>query len=214
MGSVATGPARIPQPCATALRPAGSVGSMSFVKGLFAKRLPFTPGVTLAVPAETTTKALVSEHMTPAAELVTLTAGMTLSDAACTLSGHGISGAPVVSDTGLLLGVLSQRDLLYRASGHHRVRFVTDGPRSERHIVNTQRMRHILEGDVASIMSVRPATVYPHTTMRDAAKMLIDRGISRVPVVDDAGALVGLLSTTDIMATITHGDDCSVGSVF
>lgn len=61
----------------------------------------------------------------------------------------------------------------------------------------------MLDCDVASVMSARPATIGPSNTVREAAQLMIDRGISRVPVVDANYALVGLLATSDIMTTVT-----------
>lgn len=148
--------------------------------------------------------------MTPASELVTLTPSMGLEAAACALCEHKISGAPVVNN-GVLVGVISQKDLLYSAAGRTRVRLQTSGPRSERMMINSERMRKILEGDVGSVMSARPATVAADTTVREAAQLLLDRGISRVPVTDPNGALIGLLSTTDVMTTVTsHELGCHV----
>jgi CBS domain-containing protein len=165
----------------------------------------FSAGATFDMPAKEEKRSTkVDELMTK--DVVTLTPGMELSAAACKLAEYGISGAPVVDDEGFLVGVLSQRDLLYSSSGRNRVRFLTDGPRSERHVVNTQRMRKVLEGDVASIMSARATTIRPDATIKEAAKTLLDRHINRVPVVDDKGTLVGMLTTSDIMAVATQSE--------
>ena len=171
----------------------------------------FSPGVTVSTPAPPTeAQPRVAEHMTPVTKLLTLEPDMLLDEAACRLSDHGVSGAPVVED-GKLVGVLSQKDLLYSASGRGRVRFHTAGPRSTRHIINEKRMRKILEGDVGSIMSARTTTIGPDASVREAAKLLLDRGISRVPVVNGMGGLIGMISTSDIMQTVTKSDlGCAV----
>jgi CBS domain-containing protein len=171
----------------------------------------FSPGLSMPVEVPGTAQR-VEQYMTPASKCLLLPPEMPLDEAACKLAQARISGAPVVGpsvETGepLLLGVLSQKDLLHSAAGRVRVRFTTTGPRSERHIVNSQRLRNILSsGDVASVMSTRLATVKPDDSVRDAARVLLERNINRLLVVDDKGGLVGLLSTTDIMETVTSSE--------
>jgi len=147
----------------------------------------------------------VIDYMTPVAKLVTLAPDMSLSEAACKLCDKKISGAPVVADNKRLLGVLSQKDLLYQAAGRGHVRFVTEGPRSQRVTTNERRLRNILDSSVGDLMSVRPVMISATATMHDAANLLLDRKISRLPVVDE-GRLVGLLSLTDVIATVTSRD--------
>jgi CBS domain-containing protein len=172
----------------------------------------FSPGLSVPVEVPGTAAQRVAQFMTPASECLLLPPEMPLDEAACKLAQAGISGAPVVGPSmatgeSRLLGVLSQKDLLHSAAGRCRVRFTTTGPRSERHIVNSQRLRNILRnGNVASVMSTRLTTVKPDDSVRDAARVLLERNINRLLVVDDKGGLVGLLSTTDIMETITSSE--------
>jgi CBS domain-containing protein len=42
-------------------------------------------------------------------------------------------------------------------------------------------------------------TVKPHASVKEVAKTLVDRRISAVPVVDDAGKLIGIISEGDLM---------------
>jgi len=172
----------------------------------------FQPGVVVEAPASKGKKhALVKDYMTKVDTLTVLEPSMSLEEAACSLAESGVSGAPVVGPCMMtgerrLLGVLSQKDLLYSAAGRGRARFVTTGPRSQRVVVNTQRLQNILKGDVGSVMSVRPTTVGPTTSVQDAAALLLDMKISRVPVVSDEGGLVGLLSISDIMSAVTNSE--------
>lgn len=52
---------------------------------------------------------------------------------------------------------------------------------------------------VADIMSRDPMTVRPDTPLNEAIKILADRKISGLPVVDDTGKIIGVLSETDLM---------------
>lgn len=52
---------------------------------------------------------------------------------------------------------------------------------------------------VAEVMSRDPIVVRPETPIREAIKILADRSISGLPVVDEAGKLVGVISETDLL---------------
>jgi CBS domain-containing protein len=51
----------------------------------------------------------------------------------------------------------------------------------------------------ADVMTRDVVTVGPHTTLRDAAKLMEKRHVSALPVVDAAGAILGLVSDTDLL---------------
>ena len=53
---------------------------------------------------------------------------------------------------------------------------------------------------IRSVMSTHVVTVSPETTLKDAAARLVRYGISGLPVVDDDGRLLGILSEADILA--------------
>jgi len=50
------------------------------------------------------------------------------------------------------------------------------------------------------IMSVEPITVTPDTEVVQAARILLEKGINGLPVVDDAGNLLGILCQSDLIA--------------
>ena len=52
---------------------------------------------------------------------------------------------------------------------------------------------------VADVMSRDPITVKPQTPIREAIKILAEQRISGLPVVDNAGKLVGVISETDLL---------------
>jgi CBS domain-containing protein len=49
------------------------------------------------------------------------------------------------------------------------------------------------------VMVAPVITVKPHSTVKEVAKTLVDRRISAVPVVDNAGKIVGIISEGDLM---------------
>ncbi len=52
---------------------------------------------------------------------------------------------------------------------------------------------------IAEVMTREPITVKAETPLREAIKILAEKRISGLPVVDDAGNLIGIISETDLM---------------
>jgi CBS domain-containing protein len=57
------------------------------------------------------------------------------------------------------------------------------------------------------IMSINVVTVSPDTHVRDVARKLLDRGVSAVPVVDDQGHILGIISEGDLMRRRESGTE-------
>ena len=59
---------------------------------------------------------------------------------------------------------------------------------------------------VETMMRGRTTVVLPDTDLRDVARAMTEDGTDAVPVVDDRGALLGLVTAGDIVAAVrTHG---------
>jgi CBS domain-containing protein len=52
---------------------------------------------------------------------------------------------------------------------------------------------------IRELMTTEVVTVTPQTTLKEAATLLVQRGISGVPVVDEDGAVVGVFSEADVV---------------
>lgn len=97
----------------------------------------------------------------------------------------GIRHLPVV-EAGVLVGIVSQRDLLSAALSSV----------LERGSREAQALRGVLVRDV---MTRDPYRVGIKTSVRDAAEQMLERQIGCVPVVNDHGALLGIVSETDLI---------------
>src|SRR5918911_4911545 len=124
----------------------------------------------------------VSDVMTT--ELVTVTPDVPLKEAAALMLEHRISGLPVV-DGDRVVGVLSETDVLYKETTtpdrHGLVDWVLhygDDPPAAKLAARTA-------GDA---MTAPAVTVAPGRSVADAARMLLELGIDRLPVVE-AGLL-------------------------
>jgi CBS domain-containing membrane protein len=132
------------------------------------------------------TGALVSAYMTPSVRTLPRTAR--LAEAHAVLREHALS-ALVVTAGDEVVGVLSRTDLLRvgRASASAR----RDAPLLE-----------LPDADVASAMSSPVASVSPETSLREAAREMLQRRVHRLVVRDGRGRLAGVLSTRDLMAAV------------
>lgn len=94
---------------------------------------------------------------------------------------------PVV-DGDRLVGVVSQRDLL-SASLSKTLSFDHD-----------ERRTFLRSVGVSEAMTSDPVTIGLRETLREAAQRMLERRIGCLPVVDDEGRLVGLVTETDLLA--------------
>jgi CBS-domain-containing membrane protein len=107
-----------------------------------------------------------------------------------------ISGVPV-TDGGRLVGVLSEKDIL-RAMYPSYKEF-TDSPLKHMDFKEMERRYSELEGMRAeNLMTRNVASVIPETPILKAASMMILRKVRRLPVVDDEGKVVGIVSQGDV----------------
>lgn len=104
----------------------------------------------------------------------TLRANQKLSDAESLMSRYHVSGVPITDETGFLVGILTNRDM----------RFEED-----------------MSIPISSIMTPRERliTMPPNTDMEQAKRLLHKHRIEKLPLVDEGGKLVGLLTIKDIM---------------
>ena len=61
--------------------------------------------------------------------------------------------------------------------------------------------------NASDVMTVRVITIEPEATVQAAAKLMLERGISALPVVNKAGALVGIISEGDLVRRVETGTE-------
>lgn len=113
---------------------------------------------------------------------VTITEHHTVGDALALMHENKIGGIPVVDDDCRLVGIVTNRDL----------RFQTDMSRR-----------------IAEVMTPGDRLVTTHSTELEHAKaVLLNNKIEKLPVVDDKGLLVGLVTYKDITKVQDHPNAC------
>jgi CBS domain-containing protein len=104
----------------------------------------------------------------------------------------GISGAPVVDDRGVPVGVVSKTDLVRHA--YEQGAFPAAPPQEGRSQPQTAC------SDVRDIMTPVAYALTPDISIAHAAALMAFEGIHRVPIVSQPrGTLVGLLASSDIL---------------
>jgi len=133
------------------------------------------------------------------AKVVTVGKDADLHEAAHLLSEHKISGMPVVDYGQRVIGVISEADLL-QLIGMKKDHTFKD---ILRNILGDAGKATVTAGNcVADVMSTPALTIAPDEDVKKAAIMLEERQIKRLPVVDEEGRLVGIISRGDIVRAI------------
>lgn len=131
--------------------------------------------------------------------VITVKRDADLHEAARLLSERGISGMPVVDDNNRVVGVISEADILTLA-GMKREHTFKDILRG---ILGEPLPARVSGGNrVEDVMSFPPITSRADEAVADVARILDERRIKRLPVVDDQGKLLGIISRADIVRAI------------
>ncbi|MDH3600519.1 MAG: CBS domain-containing protein [Candidatus Tectomicrobia bacterium] len=113
---------------------------------------------------------------------------------------EGISAAPVVDDSGKPIGFVSKTDV---------VREIKEGDTAKRPEIDTPiqpwwDVDRLSQLKVGEIMTPTLYTFSHTTTVADATAAMAFEGMHHLPVVDDSGKLVGMLSALDVLDWIAR----------
>lgn len=125
-----------------------------------------------------------------------------LTEAIKTLAERHISGLPVVDDAGHLVGIISETDLMWQETGVTPPAYIMflDSVIYLKNPATYERDLHKSLGQtVGEVMSDNPISISGDKPLRDAAKIMRDRKIQRLPVVDTENQVIGILTRGDIV---------------
>ncbi|UCE37275.1 MAG: CBS domain-containing protein [Thermoplasmata archaeon] len=154
---------------------------------------------------------LVKDIMTK--KVITLGPENTLKDVVLKFSEHNISGAPVVDDSGKVLGIISEADIITTLERHGKeVKMVYLSPAlsmvglSFKETPSEKKTEDIVKdvGDikVSEMMKRNVKTVGPEDKVKAVIDIVASGKINRVPVVMD-GKLVGIVTRGDVIKGIS-----------
>jgi CBS domain-containing protein len=111
-----------------------------------------------------------------------------------------ISALPVVDDAGLVVGVVSEADLLNKEAD------LATGPGPLASVLRFRDHEKAAGVTAAELMTSPPVTVGPDTPLAEAARLMRDRRVKRLPVINASGHLIGILSRADVLSVFTRAD--------
>jgi CBS domain-containing protein len=134
--------------------------------------------------------------------VITVSESCTIRDLAKLLFDNRISGVPVVGLDGKVVGMVSEADLM------HRSEIGTERPSSwwlalisgERALAAEYVQSHALK--VKDVMATDVQSAHPDTPLVEIAEIFEEKHIKRVPIVNDMGELVGIVSRANIVQAI------------
>lgn len=133
---------------------------------------------------------LVKDRMSSPA--VTVTPDIPFQDALKLMREKGYRRLPVVNRSGELVGIVSERDLLY----------ATPSPASS---LSVWELNYLLSQlQVREIMTKHVITTTLDTPIEDAAEVLATRKIGGMPVVDENNYVLGVITETDIFKAMVE----------
>jgi len=113
--------------------------------------------------------------------LITVEAGATVKKAAELMDKHDI-GCLIIVSYGNPIGIVTERDMLRRV---------------------LLQKRDLAKTKIGNVMSAPLIASNPNTDIRDAVRLMNERRIKKLPVVEE-GQLIGLVSLTDVMRSLAY----------
>jgi acetoin utilization protein AcuB/CBS domain-containing protein len=126
------------------------------------------------------------------APAITVACDAPLSDALALMREHDVRRLPVVLDTGELCGMITQGDL--RGADVLRIAGLDVGAVAD-------ALRRV---KVTEVMADLPLSVTPTTSLCEAAMLMIENKIGGLPVVSDAGDVVGIITESDLFEVLVQ----------
>jgi CBS domain-containing protein len=140
-------------------------------------------------------------------EVVRAQYGTPFKEVARRLGEHRISGLPVVDEDDKVIGVISETDLMarqadtpdpFRPRRRFRLTGLTAGAR--------RQAAKSAARTAGQLMTRPPVTVYADDTIVGAARTMMQHRVERLPVLDEADRLVGIVTRRDLLTVFLQPD--------
>jgi CBS domain-containing protein len=135
-------------------------------------------------------------------DVITVSTSDSVEQCARLLQENNISGLPVLDEAGRVVGIITEGDLIRRASrvkapGYLEVLGGLIYLGSPKKFVDALQRAMSLEA--GQLMSKKVISIEPDQSVESAATLLVEHNISRLPVIDEKEILRGIVSRRDIM---------------
>lgn len=125
-----------------------------------------------------------------------------LQEAIQILAEKRISGIPVVDDGSKLVGIISETDLMWQETGvtpPAYIMFLDSVIYLQNPATYERELHKVLGQTVGEVMSKNPIAISPEQTVKQAAQLMQERNVHRLPVINSANQVVGILTRGDIV---------------
>lgn len=126
-----------------------------------------------------------------------ITSDSTLLDAAKYIFGHNHKGIPVVNNSKKVIGFITEQDIMSQM--FPKTSELMEDYIHERDFEQMENnLKNVLTQKVKNVMSKKVTTIHLDEPLLKAESIMKLKDISRLPVVDDKGVLIGIISKGDI----------------
>ncbi len=138
-------------------------------------------------------------------DVITVSTSDSVEQCAKLLQENNISGLPVLDESGKVAGIVTEGDLIRRASrikapGYLEVLGGLIYLGSPGRFV--EELQRAMSLEAGQLMSRDVISVKPEDSVEKAATLMVEKGINRLPVIDEKDKLVGIVSRRDIMSCL------------
>jgi CBS domain-containing protein len=138
-------------------------------------------------------------------QVIVVTPDTSVSEVARLMRENAVSGIPVVDQDQEVVGIVTEVDLVARHARPHfpaYVAFLDSIIFLESRRRYRESMRRILATTAGELMTRPVTTVRAEADVQELATLMIQERVNPVPVVDQGGHLIGIVSHTDLLHMI------------
>ena len=143
-------------------------------------------------------------------KLITVSPKATLNEAAELMTEHNISGLPVVENDMVLVGIISESDIIEERSLFsgldHWISIETFLKHKQKPGYEDDPNEDLvldMNSPVKDYMSTRLITAEPHSAVDEIGRLLVRNRVNRIPIVEDR-IIVGIITRGDILKAINQ----------
>ncbi|WOD41674.1 CBS domain-containing protein [Nodosilinea sp. E11] len=147
----------------------------------------------------------VADVMTP--NPISVTPDTILKDAIQLMAHNKVGGLPVLNADNDLVGILSESDLMWQTTGIEMPAYIMllDSVIYLKNPIQYDQELHKALGQlVKDVMTDHVITITPDQSLREAAHLMHDKKVRRLPVVDANQQVVGILTRSDIVREMAN----------
>jgi len=133
-------------------------------------------------------------------QVVAVRMNATYKEMAARLREQRISAFPVLDEDNRVVGVVSEADLLVKEALEYSAPGLVGG------ILHHREQAKAAGISAADLMTKPPVTIGPNELVSRAARLMYSRKVKRLPVVNDDGRLIGIVSRADVLSVFSRSD--------